>query len=218
MGKIHTVQQGECLLSIAARFGFSRWQTIYDHPANAELRRARPNPNVLYPGDRIHIPDKRRKEVPRQTGMVHSFTLTPAPCLLRLVVQDEDRRPLGGKRYELRFAGAALAGVTPATGRFEHSIAATVQRAELRVWLGDGPDDPPDHCFDLAVGGLDPVTETSGVQARLHNLGHRCEIDGELGPRTAAALAAFQEACGREPTGALDDATRAALLERHEDV
>lgn len=54
----HVVRQGECLSAIAKRYGFASYRIIYDHPDNAELRRARPNPNLLFPGDVIVIPDR----------------------------------------------------------------------------------------------------------------------------------------------------------------
>ena len=64
----HRVKQGECLTSIAARYGFADWRAIYQHPNNAELRKKRPNPSLLFPGDALFIPEKRRKTVAAQTG------------------------------------------------------------------------------------------------------------------------------------------------------
>ena len=51
MSKRHVVAQGEYFSLIAARFGFA-WKTLYEHPANAELRKKRPDPNVICPGGR----------------------------------------------------------------------------------------------------------------------------------------------------------------------
>ena len=59
MAQVHEVKQGECLSSIARRFGFRDWKKIYQHPMNADLRQKRPNPNVLHPGDRIFISEDR---------------------------------------------------------------------------------------------------------------------------------------------------------------
>ena len=30
---IHVVEQGECLSSLAAQYGFSSWKDLYEHPA-----------------------------------------------------------------------------------------------------------------------------------------------------------------------------------------
>lgn len=54
----YVVKQGDTLESIARAHGFLRWQTLYNHPANAAFRAARPDPGRLSPGDRIVIPDR----------------------------------------------------------------------------------------------------------------------------------------------------------------
>ena len=43
---IYTVNPGECLTKIAADHGFGDFKMIYDHPANAEFRKLRPDPHV----------------------------------------------------------------------------------------------------------------------------------------------------------------------------
>ena len=45
--KVHKVEPGECLSSIAEKYGFHQWKTVYDASENADLRTRRPNPNVL---------------------------------------------------------------------------------------------------------------------------------------------------------------------------
>jgi peptidoglycan hydrolase-like protein with peptidoglycan-binding domain len=68
--------------------------------------------------------------------------------------------------------------------------------------------------FDLAH--LDPHVEVTGAQQRLRNLRHYAgKVDGDLGPRTEAALRAFQRDNGLEETGKLDDATCDALRSKH---
>src|SRR4051812_23195035 len=44
--------------SIAHDFGFLNFETILNHPKNAELKKNRANPQVLFPGDEVFIPDK----------------------------------------------------------------------------------------------------------------------------------------------------------------
>jgi peptidoglycan hydrolase-like protein with peptidoglycan-binding domain len=62
----------------------------------------------------------------------------------------------------------------------------------------------------LALNGADVAQAQRALRERGHDPG---AIDGALGPRTTAALRAFQEAQGLAPTGRLDDATRAKLGE-----
>ena len=49
----YTVQRGDSLSLIARRFHIPRWQTIYNHPQNVDFKRRRPNPNLIYPGQRV---------------------------------------------------------------------------------------------------------------------------------------------------------------------
>ena len=82
-----------------------------------------------------------------------------------------------------------------------------------RLVVGTGTNQ---RIYSLKLGGLDPVTEISGAQGRLKNLGYMIPaIDGQLGPETVEALHQFQQANGLDVTGALDDATQAKLKEAH---
>ena len=66
---------------------------------------------------------------------------------------------------------------------------------ELRliVWPKDSKGKTDCLILDLGMGHLDPIEDLSGVQARLENLGFHCgDEEGELGPRTQAALKRFR--------------------------
>ncbi|MCP5420932.1 MAG: N-acetylmuramoyl-L-alanine amidase [Gammaproteobacteria bacterium] len=54
----HIVQQGENLTVIARKYGFPDWRVIYNHPNNQAFRKRRPDPNKIFPGDQIFIPNK----------------------------------------------------------------------------------------------------------------------------------------------------------------
>src|SRR5690348_4555483 len=58
MSKNYIVRPGDTLGKIAARHGFKDYREIYDHPANAGFKAKRPDPNLIYPGDVIVIPDR----------------------------------------------------------------------------------------------------------------------------------------------------------------
>src|SRR5262245_42749248 len=68
----YEVEQGDCIASIAARFGYL-WQTIWNAPANAEIKRIRKDPNVLLPGDRVVLPDKLLRHEACDTEKRHRF-------------------------------------------------------------------------------------------------------------------------------------------------
>jgi hypothetical protein len=63
---IHTVAQGERINSIAAAYGML-CQTIWNDSKNAVLRQQRRDPNALFPGDHLYIPDLQTKQVPCAT-------------------------------------------------------------------------------------------------------------------------------------------------------
>lgn len=54
---IYTVKKGETLGSIAKRHSMS-WKSLYEHPRNIGLRSKRPNPNRIFPGDEMWVPDE----------------------------------------------------------------------------------------------------------------------------------------------------------------
>src|SRR5262245_27599734 len=53
----YVVQPGDTLTRIAGRFRIPDWRTIYNHPTNAGFRRLRPNPDRIFAGDRLFIPE-----------------------------------------------------------------------------------------------------------------------------------------------------------------
>jgi N-acetylmuramoyl-L-alanine amidase len=211
----HTVQQGECLASIAKKYGFADWHTIYDDGSNSAFRTKRPDPHVLFPGDRLNIPDKNVKTESCATAMVHVFRLARKQTRLRIIVRGIDRQPLAAKKYKLTVEGEVHEGVLPGDGLLDELIPANALEGELKVWT---EDDFPDFVdtWKLNLGHLDPVESLTGVQARLNNLGYDCgPVDGVNGPRTQAAVKAFQKDHGLEVDGIPGPKTQDALKGEH---
>ena len=205
-GGNYVVRPGDCLSSIAARFGF-RWQTLWELSENAALRRIRKDPNILLPGDKLTIPDLRKKELERPTDQRHRFVVKNlrVKCVMRFKEDGESR---AGERYSLCVDGNWQEGTLDGDGTLTAWIPPEAKSGKLIL---DGTEEIP-----LNFGTLDPVTEVSGVQGRLFNLGFSPgPIDGFWGPQTAAAVRDFQEARGLRRTGKIDDATKAALVEAH---
>ena len=203
----YTVRQGDSIASIAEQNGFL-WDTIWNHGNNAGLKAERKDPNVLFPGDEVFIPEKGQKQVDKPADARHRFVRKGVPHKLKvkLATADEAR---AGEPYTLVVGDQVLHGSLDGDGAFEHDVPGDAKTAQLILSGGD-------EIINLRVGGLDPVGETSGAQQRLRNLGF--DVGGEsgtIGPKTTGALRAFQDRNGLPLTGELDGATKAKLQEVH---
>ncbi len=214
MAHHHTVVQGEHLSSIAKKYGFSSYKTIWDHGQNAELKKKRQNPNVIFPGDQLFIPDKGQKEESRNTEQKHRFELKTEKLKLRLVLEDLYEKPIANAKAELRIDNEEFKLTTNGQGRIEQDIKATDERGFLTI---KDPQTPINEILiPIKIGHLDPVDEVSGQKARLNNLGyfagplegkseeenkamfqsaveefqcdHSLQVDGKCGPNTQAKL------------------------------
>jgi N-acetylmuramoyl-L-alanine amidase len=212
---MYTVNQGDCLSSIADDFGLPDWSTIYNHPQNASFRTLRPDPNVIFPGDQLFVPDPRPRNESGATDQRHVFRLNVKTVKLRLVLLDEDLQPMPDTAYTLTFDGNQIDGRTDGSGLLEHQIPARLSSAQIASkFTRDGEE--TGYTWDLKVGQLDPPTELSGVQARLNNLGYNTgPVDGVQGPRTTDAIQQFQEKFGLKVDGIVGPITRNKLVEVH---
>jgi len=203
----HRVQQGDCLAGIAKRYGLD-WKTIWEHAENEALRELRKNPNVLHPGDPVFIPDKQLKWEQAATGATHRFKVNRPRTKIRLRLLEKEK-PLVNAPYTLSVDGTELEpGVekkTDAEGRLEAEVDLDAKEAHVKL-----PEQG--KLYVLKLGHLDPITEVTGLQARLRQLGYYPgAVDGDYGEYTALAVWGFQLSQGLAPTGEADSATLSAL-------
>jgi hypothetical protein len=140
---------------------------------------------------------------------------------LRVVLKNWKDEPHAMSRFEVTIDdGKKIAGRTDSEGLIDIAIPAAAQRGHLSVWFDDDPDDPaPNIDCDLDIGHLDPLDSMTGVQARLQNLGHRCEVNGDLDEQTLAAARAFRTKVGLPPAAddaLIDDALKSHLIKLHD--
>ncbi|ARA91972.1 hypothetical protein AWN76_001520 [Rhodothermaceae bacterium RA] len=212
MAHWHTVRQGESIPSIAERYGFADWKTVYEHAQNDYLRQKRSNPYVLAVGDQVFIPGKEQKYVTVATEQRHRFQLKRRMEQVHVVLEDEEGEPFAHMDYRLQVGNLTFHGNTGSTGLVEQEVPAIADQAVLTVW--HDPEQPEATWeWVLDVGHLDPVETVTGVQARLANLGYRLARTGTFDEPTQQALASFQEAEGLEVTGQVDAVTRDRLVE-----
>ena len=191
MASVHTVQAGDCLLSICHQYGFNDWKVLYDHPANAQLRKMRPDPHMLVPGDRVVIPERKAKVLEVASGKTHVFKVKTMKTRLRLRVHEHVEGMPSSGTYQLDVEGMRRRheGVIGDDGLLDVEIPAAAQHGTLTV-LQDGK---VINVFHLELGGMAPPDTVAGVQARLKHLGLDCgPSDGILGPRTRQALQVFR--------------------------
>ena len=202
----YVVRPGDCLTKIAGAFGFD-WQTLWNLPENCELKQKRKDPNVLFPGDRIFVPDLRLRHHDSATNKRHTFRRKGVPAKLRLrFLEDGDPREL--EPYLLNVDGDVRKGTLSQDGHLEEWIPTNAD--SVQITLGD--DDP----ITINLGTVDPITKVSGVQGRLSNLGFDPgPIDNKMGPKTRRAIRKFQNQHDLEITGELDEDTRKTLVEVH---
>lgn len=195
--------------SIAFSRGFF-WRTLWNLPANAELKAKRKNPNVLLTGDVVHIPDLAVKSQPGATDQQHEFVLKGVPEKLRLKLMDNKHQPRANLDYIIVIDGNLRKGKTDGNGELTEIIPPNAKAG--KIMLGKYHSE----VMTLKLGDLDPVSEISGVKARLANLGYyKGPIDSNFDDNTKQAISAFQTKQGLPATGAADDATKNQLQQLH---
>ncbi len=201
----YTVEQGDCLDSIAFAHDFFP-DTIWNHPPNAAIRAERKDPNILYPGDVLTIPDKRINAHAAPTDARHKFRRKGIPKLFSVQVKRPSGSPFKNKPYEFIVdGGPPRKGATDGEGWLRQYIAPDAREAKLMV--GGAV-----KFFDL--GHLDPVSETSGVQGRLRILKfYDGNITGSLDEKTLEAIKAYELLHDLEVTGEVSEAIRKLLVE-----
>ncbi len=195
--------------SIAFSLGFF-WETLWNLPANADLKALRTDPNVLLAGDIVHIPDLTVKQVPCATNQQHKFTLKSVPEKLRLKLLDSQQQPRANVPYTLVIDGVSTSGTTTAAGEVVENISPNAKAGQIML----GQD--RSEILPLQLGNLDPISAVTGLKGRLANLGlYNGPVDNNMDDATTQALRSFQQQQNLPVTGVADDATTNQLQQLH---
>lgn len=212
--KKHVVEHGDTVSSIARRFGFSSFKTIWNHPENAALRAKRKNPNILNPGDELVIPERDLREEVRATDKLHRFEADRERLVLRVKAIDLNEDTIHGPfLYRDEFQSTLMAEKQDIQ---EVDIDPRVRNAEMRVSEAGKP--PLEIALD--VGGLNTVDDPEGQQDRLNNLGYFAGFSRKsVGtPQFQWAVEEFQCDQKLAVDGVCGTATQQQLAKRHGDV
>ena len=164
---LYNVEQGDCISSIAFQFGLLP-RTIWDHPENSALKKKRLDPNILFPGDEVFIPDKQIRFEARPTDARHKFRRLGVPTHLSVRFLHENK-PRAGESYTFLIDGAVgPTGKLDADGACLISISPGSKGG--KVILGD-PTHGEEYPFSL--GCLDPVENSPASGAGCQILGIR---------------------------------------------
>ena len=206
---VHVVRQGESILSLSKKYGIPV-NKIWEHPDNSGLRGMGRKENILFPRDRVQIPERELKQINVSSDQRHRFRSTGHTSELRLhFLKDGESR--ARMPYVLSIDGTYYRGNLDDDGSLE--VRVPVDATLGRISLGEGED--LEH-FDVRIGHLDPVEEEQGMQERLYNLGYYSSNDeSRMNMGFQEALRQFQEANNLEPSGEVDSATRDKIIELH---
>lgn len=133
MPTLYTVKRGDNLTKIANRHGFRNWRAIYDHPSNALFKKARPNPNLIYPGDVLVIPD--------HTAPTAHPSVTPGPPVL---ITDDKCCYLATNK-ECPYPGSDKSKYTCPSGYVKHHW--TCVEGTSTIGCGECAEVPSDNCW-----------------------------------------------------------------------
>jgi N-acetylmuramoyl-L-alanine amidase len=208
----YTVKQGDTIPSIASDYGFTDPKTIWNDPNNAQLKGLRKNPNVLFPGDQVYIPDKDPRIEDRPTDQLHKFVKHKPPLKLKLVLEDIYEKPIANAECQLILGNDSYDVTTDDNGRIEQPVKPNVKTGSIII--KDPQTAFQSEVIPIKIGYLDPVEELSGQLARLDNLGY-FPGDGSDDAQFESAVEEFQ--CDNNLTvdGVCGPGTQAKLKEIH---
>lgn len=213
----HTVQQGENLSAIARKYKIPRWQDIYDDADNEDLRSLRPDPNLLYPGDVVVIPDIEPQHAMVATDQKHRFVVRRNSQTLKIRLLNTNEEPLSDEvRVEAELAGEIRPLERDGDSVVELRLMST-DPSELLLHLYKSQEATvPWRTYTVELSRLDPSDTISGVQARLNALGYSVgAVDGIVGDQTRRGVEAFQTAKELTVDGEPGPQTQSALTDAY---
>ncbi|MBC7897292.1 MAG: hypothetical protein H7066_17880 [Cytophagaceae bacterium] len=200
--KDHVVARGEYLALIANRNGFRDYRSIWNDPANAELRKLRTNPQSLAPGDVVRIPVIDPGTFARATNQTHLITAGGGPMRIELRLDDQSHAPFATRNGQLTVTlrpnsgTAGVAGPVPrqtgSAGELAANSTSEFVDGEFKITPLDPANASSGATFRFLVGELEPVDTPRGMRARLSNLGYFAGASDKDADQLEWAMEEFQ--------------------------
>lgn len=205
----YVIRPGDGVSKVAYEHGLFP-DSVWDDPANAELRELRKDMNMLVPGDVLILHDLRPKTDTAPTGQTTQFVVRTTPAKLRLQIAVNDD-VLADEPYVLTVDGERRTGRTDDKGVLDEFVSPRAHKAVLTM---DRLEEP----IEILIGRVQPVDTLAGVKTRLNNLGFSCGApDGPFDDATREAVIEFQRRAGITQNGDWQDgAFQRSLQEMHD--
>src|SRR4051812_25911023 len=164
-GKYIGASPDDCMNSIASRTGFF-WETLWTHGKNADLKKKRKNPNVLFVDDQVWVPAIRPNQESRGTDSRHKFKRKGTPAVTRFCFMS-DGEPRANEPWVMEVGAHTFKGNTDGDGVMKVTIPPGAKEATITVGTGKKK-----KVYPVELGSMDPVETESGVRKRLRALGY----------------------------------------------
>jgi hypothetical protein len=186
--------------AIAKDKGFLNWRTVWEFSGNAELKEKRENPNVLWDGDAVVIPNKLKREAKVVGGTAEFVVEREEERIVTVRLLDSLHKPLAAARYQSQTGDRDInRGIVPKDGWVTLALPTSARLVELSVYLsGKEEDRPLTMRFDVRDEALGESTEHKNQ--RLLNLGLATDTpDGvpDEDREAALALARYRDLLGK---------------------
>lgn len=214
----HVVKPGETLSSIALKYGFKSIDAIYNHAENEDFRERRSNPDVIYEGDSIFIPDMSPAKFSIEVNRTNRFTVSLPKEILSMHLVFEDDVDQQGANIEavLIIDDIEYPAKSDGDALVQWKIPRTNTRKGLVKLFLESDKTEATHVFEVLLGDLNPVSENTGIQARLNNLGFNCgKVDNNIKEKSISAIKKFQEANNLTVDGVPGPKTLKALEDKY---
>jgi hypothetical protein len=176
MTKFHTVSQGESVAIIAKKYGFPSWDILYNHSDNSGFKTLRPNPDIIFPGDKIFIPELQKSRFNVKANQRHVFRSQAKKDDVVIKIGAIGGTIWSDRKVELDINGSIVESKTDAKGNANFKLPkGHAEEAILLVYTLKDTNNPS-YRVSVKLGHLDPITEYIGQQARLTALGYDCGL------------------------------------------
>jgi hypothetical protein len=160
----YVVCTNEYLLKIAFKFGFDA-DSVWNDPSNDDLRKLRPDPNILLAGDVLYIPDDKPPVVHSLvTGTTNEFVSPDPPTVVVTQTFGQvDPKAYSSKAFTVTELENLTGLTTDGNGTATFPVPVTLDSVSV-VFTDSG------EVWRLILGGMDPIDTLVGVFKRLQNL------------------------------------------------